>query len=205
MSENTLYHPLKDLCIRISKFAKLHCGNYDLLDCDYDFFKDLEKMALDYLSYHYIGEEDFESFNTFYDIYDEQCEEIYDSDCPNNSERDRDENFDEYGKSNNYFHESQSDSLDYDDENFDLKWNKAKDFSANWRKFDSYSDNPCPDEQYDRVDQTDQTDHDDTDNFDCSNSYSEGEDFDYQEYNVDYQDQLLKVVKYVSTISIIIP
>ena len=49
MSADTLYHTLKDLCIRISKFAKHHCGNYDLQDCDYDFIKDLENMALDYL------------------------------------------------------------------------------------------------------------------------------------------------------------
>ena len=58
MSEDKLYHPLKDLCIRICKFSKYHCGNCDLLDSDrvYDFIKDLENMALDYLNYHYIGE-----------------------------------------------------------------------------------------------------------------------------------------------------
>ena len=185
MSEDTLYHPLKDLCIRISKFAKHHCGNYDLLDCDYDFIKDLENMALDYLEYHFIGEEDFESLNTFYDIYDEENEKYYDSDCPDdNSEGDSYE-FDRYGNSGSYFHESQSDSLDYEGENFDRKWNEAKDYSANWSNFDSNSENPCPDEQYDRVDQFN---HNDTDDFDYSNSYSEGEDFDYQGYEDDYQD-----------------
>ena len=64
MSEDTLHHPLKDLCIRICNFAKYHCGNYDLLDSDYNFIKSLENMAFDYLDYHYIGEEDFEALNT---------------------------------------------------------------------------------------------------------------------------------------------
>ena len=182
MSEDTLHHPLKDLCIRICNFAKYHCGNYDLLDSDYNFIKSLENMAFDYLDYHYIGEEDFEALNTFYDIYNEEGEKIYNSDfSDNNSEGNRDKTFDSYGNSNNYFQESQSDNSNYDSENFDRKWNEAKNFSANWKDFDSNSENSCPNEQYDRLDQTD---HNDTDNI-----YSEGEDYDYQHYDENYEDE----------------
>ena len=96
MSEDTLHPPLKDLCIRICNFAKYHCGNYDLLDSDYNFIKSLENMAFDYLDYHYIGEEDFEALNTFYDIYNEEGEKKYDSDfSDNNREGDKDETFEQ--------------------------------------------------------------------------------------------------------------
>ena len=118
----------------------------------------------------------------FYDIYNEEGEKKYDSDfSDNNREGDKDETFDSYGNSNNYFQESQSDNSKYDSENFDRKWNEAKNFSANWKDFDSNSENSCPNEQYDRLDQTD---HNDTDNI-----YSEGEDYDYQHYDEDYEDE----------------
>ena len=58
------YYPLVEMCQNLYKFSKHHCGNPDLLDSDYDFIKNLEAMAFDYLSYHNIREEKLHSFSS---------------------------------------------------------------------------------------------------------------------------------------------
>ena len=143
----SIYNPLKDICIRISKFAQYHCDNPDLMECEYDFIKELEGRALDYLNYHNIGQNDFDSCNTFYNIYDEECSDDYDyyeanqheanqTDCfeyENFSdnldyENERAKNFDDY---NNYDYEN-SQYQNYDTDNFDSKWDEAQNFTLEW-------------------------------------------------------------------------
>ena len=58
------YYPLVEMCQNLYQFSKHHCGNPDLLDSDYDFIKNLEAMAFDYLSYHNIREEKLHSFSS---------------------------------------------------------------------------------------------------------------------------------------------
>ena len=62
-----VYYPLKEMCQNLCKFAKHHSDNADLLDSDYDFIKNLEAMAFDYLDYHNIREEELHSFNGNFD------------------------------------------------------------------------------------------------------------------------------------------
>ena len=61
------YYPLVEMCQNLYKFSKHHCGNPDLLDSDYDFIKNLEAMAFDYLGYHNIREEELYSLSSNFD------------------------------------------------------------------------------------------------------------------------------------------
>ena len=77
------------------------------MECEYDFIKELEGKALDYLNYHNIGQNDFDSCNTFYNIYDEECSDDYDYYEANQHEAHQTDCF----KYENFY-----DNLDYENE-----------------------------------------------------------------------------------------